>query len=88
MDEARGIIRTIATAEDPSLVRCFRGHEKTVNAVDFSNDMKQVVSGGADGLVEVWSFKPQIRPFKFVGHKGPVNDVIFNADATKVFSCG
>lgn len=49
---------------------------------------KQVVSGGADGLVEVWSFKPQIRPFKFVGHKGPVNDVLFNADGTKVFSCG
>jgi hypothetical protein len=39
MDQAKGIIRTIATAEDPSLVRCFRGHEKTVNAVDFSNDM-------------------------------------------------
>ena len=22
-----------------------------------------MVSGGADGLVEVWNFKPQIRPF-------------------------
>lgn len=41
MDEAKGVIRTIATAEDPSLVRCFRGHEKSVNAVDFSNDMYQ-----------------------------------------------
>lgn len=49
---------------------------------------KQVVSGGADGLVQVWSFKPQIRPFKFVGHKGPVNDVLFNAEATRVYSCG
>ena len=39
MDEAKGVIRTIATAEDPSLVRCFRGHEKTVNAVGFSKDM-------------------------------------------------
>jgi len=50
--------------------------------------MKQVVSGGADGIVEVWSFKPQIRPFKFVGHKGPVNDVIFTADSSKIISCG
>ena len=39
MDEAKGIIRTMATAEDPALIRCFRGHEKTVNAVNFSNDM-------------------------------------------------
>jgi centriolar protein POC1 len=49
---------------------------------------KQIVSGGADGLVEVWNFKPQIRPFKFAGHKGQVNDVLFNADSTKVISCG
>lgn len=49
---------------------------------------KQVVSGGADGIVEVWNFKPQIRPFKFVGHKGAVNDVLINADSTKVISCG
>ena len=39
-------------------------------------------------MVEVWNFKPQIRPFKFVGHKGQVNDVLFNADSTKVISCG
>ena len=26
MEEAKGITRTVATAEDPSLVRCFRGH--------------------------------------------------------------
>ena len=37
---------------------------------------------------KVWNFKPQIRPFKFVGHKGQVNDVLFNADATRVISCG
>ena len=47
-----------------------------------------MVSGGSDGLVEVWNFKPQIRPFKFVGHKGQVNDVLFNADSSKVISCG
>lgn len=52
------------------------------------NYRKQIVSCGSDGLVEVWSFKPQIRPFKFVGHKGSVNDVLFNSDSTKVYSCG
>lgn len=66
-----------------------------MTAVDFSKEMyrlslfrKQVVSGGSDGIVEVWNFKPQIRPFKFVGHKGPVNDVLFNADSSKIISCG
>jgi hypothetical protein len=39
MEEAKGLIRTVATSQDPSLVRCFRGHEKTINAIDFSSDM-------------------------------------------------
>jgi hypothetical protein len=39
MEEAKGLIRTIATAEDPSLVRCFRGHEKAVTSVGFSKEM-------------------------------------------------
>lgn len=39
MEEAKGLIRTVATAEDPSLVRCFRGHEKSVASVSFSRDM-------------------------------------------------
>ena len=39
MEEAKGLIRTIATAEDPSLVRCFRGHEKAVTSVGFSRQM-------------------------------------------------
>jgi centriolar protein POC1 len=59
--------------------------DKCMNTILFR---KQVVSGGADGIVEVWNFKPQIRPFKFIGHKGAVNDVLFNADSTKVISCG
>lgn len=29
-----------------------------------------MASGSSDGIVHVWSFKPQIRPFKFVGHVG------------------
>ncbi len=39
MEEAKGLIRTMATAEDPSLVRCFRGHEKAVTSVCFSREM-------------------------------------------------
>ena len=41
MEEAKGNIRLVATAEDPTLQRCFRGHEKTINTVAFSKDMYQ-----------------------------------------------
>ena len=27
----------------------------------------------------VWNFKPQVRPFKFTGHKGAINDIAINA---------
>ena len=37
--------------------------------------MKQLVSGSADNCIMLWSFKPQLRAFRFVGHKGPVNHV-------------
>jgi hypothetical protein len=46
MEEAKGLVRTIATAEDPSLVRCFRGHEKSVACVGFSKEMYLDVYSG------------------------------------------
>ena len=66
MDQAKGIIRTIATAEDPSLVRCFRGHEKTVNAVDFSNDMFITIYKGNKLYQEqmVWSKFRVLQKYK------------------------
>ena len=66
MDQAKGIIRTIATAEDPSLVRCFRGHEKTVNAVDFSNDMYIAIYKGNKLYQEqmVWSKFRVLQKYK------------------------
>lgn len=39
MDQANGLIRTVATSEDPALARCFRGHEKTVNSLSFCREM-------------------------------------------------
>lgn len=31
--------------------------------------MKQLVSGSLDNCVMVWNFKPQLRAFRFAGHK-------------------
>jgi hypothetical protein len=36
----------------------------------FSKNMKQLASGSDDGVVMVWNFKPDLRAFQFVGHKG------------------
>lgn len=55
--------------EDPTLERSFRGHKDAVTSVAFNHNMKQLISGGLDGCVMVWNFKPQLRAFRFAGHK-------------------
>jgi centriolar protein POC1 len=47
---------------------------------------KQAVSGSEDGNVIVWNFKPQMRPYKFIGHKGGVNDVAITPDGSLIAS--
>lgn len=59
--------------------RSFRGHKGAVAAVVFNPDMRQLVSGSADGSVMVWNFKPQLRAFRFAGHAGAVHSVDFSA---------
>ena len=55
--------------DDPSLERSFRGHKAGVTSVAFNPNMKQIVSGSLDSCVMVWNFKPQLRAYRFVGHK-------------------
>jgi hypothetical protein len=31
--------------------------------------MKQLISGSLDSTVMVWNFKPQLRAYRFAGHK-------------------
>lgn len=54
---------------DPALERSFRGHKDSVTSVAFNPNMKQLVSGSVDSTVMVWNFKPQLRAFRFAGHK-------------------
>lgn len=55
--------------EDPTLERSFRGHRDAVTSVVFNPTMKQLVSGSLDNCVMVWNFKPQLRAYRFAGHK-------------------
>lgn len=56
-------------AVDPSLERTFRGHKNYVTSVAFSPSLKQIASGSGDNCIMLWNFKPQLRAFRFVGHK-------------------
>ena len=55
--------------DDPTLERSFRGHRDAVTSVAFNPNLKQLISGSLDSHVMVWNFKPQMRAFRFAGHK-------------------
>ena len=54
---------------DPSLERTFRGHRNYITSCSFSPSLKQMASGSGDNCIMLWNFKPQLRAFRFVGHK-------------------
>jgi centriolar protein POC1 len=54
---------------DPSLERTFRGHKNYISSVAFSPTLKQLASGSGDNCIMLWNFKPQLRAFRFIGHK-------------------
>ena len=55
--------------QDPSLERTFKGHKQYITSVAFSPTLKQLASGGGDNSIMLWNFKPQLRAFRFLGHK-------------------
>jgi WD40 repeat protein len=55
--------------EDPVLERTFRGHNGTVTAISFCPTMKKLGSTSMDSSIMLWSFKPQLRAFKYIGHE-------------------
>eukprot|EP00913_Durusdinium_trenchii_P014166 g13294.t1 len=68
------------------LDRAFRGHRGPVTCVAYHPEEQQVVSGSQDGCLFVWHFKPQLRPFRFVGHKGEVHDVALSHTGQQIAS--
>ncbi len=50
-------------------------------------NLKQAVSGSLDGTVMVWNFKASLRPFRFIGHKGPVYDCCVAPTGNVIVSC-
>ena len=63
---------------DPTIHRSFKGNNETISTCIFTPNMKQSISGTENGNIFVWNFKPQMRPFKFSGHKGAITDLAIN----------
>ena len=63
---------------DPVIHRSFKGNNETISTCIFTPNMKQSISGTENGNIFVWNFKPQMRPFKFSGHKGAITDLAIN----------
>ncbi|MGE3779800.1 MAG: protein kinase, partial [Pirellulaceae bacterium] len=69
------------------------GHSAPVLSVAISRDGQLLATGGADRTVFVWNFSTvtavpsRAAPWrKLVGHNGPVNDVVFLGDGSRVAS--
>lgn len=54
---------------DPSLERSFKGHKSYVTSLSFSPTLKHLASGSGDNNIMLWNFKPQLRAFRYLGHK-------------------
>ena len=63
---------------DPTIHRSFKGNNEIITSCIFTPNMKQSIAGTEKGNIFVWNFKPQMRPFKFIGHKGAITDIAIN----------
>lgn len=57
-----------------------------VNCVAFSNDGKQVISGGFDKLVKVWDVSKGALAYSMKGHTGTVTSVAISHDGRRIAS--
>ncbi|KAL3689153.1 hypothetical protein R1sor_015462 [Riccia sorocarpa] len=77
----------------PTIVSQYGSHRGGVHAVRFRPQMKHLVSGGSDCAVYLWSLHcrpnlrhPVVRPYRFLGHTGPVYSVAVSPNDNLVAS--
>eukprot|EP00929_Paragymnodinium_shiwhaense_P119579 TRINITY_DN91485_c0_g1_i1.p1 TRINITY_DN91485_c0_g1~~TRINITY_DN91485_c0_g1_i1.p1 ORF type:complete len:513 (+),score=114.72 TRINITY_DN91485_c0_g1_i1:97-1635(+) len=63
---------------EPKIDKAWSVQRGAVTSIELHPEEHQAISGSSDGCVFVWHFRPQLRPFRFVGHKGEVHDVAIN----------
>ena len=63
---------------DPTITRTFKYNNNEITSCLFSPETKQCIGGTLNGDVLIWTFKPQMIPFKLQGHKSYINDISIN----------
>ena len=71
---------------DPTIHRSFKANNEIISSCIFTPNMKQSISGSENRNIFVWNFKPQMRPFKFSGHKGAITDLAINPEGNIIAS--
>src|SRR5690349_9905300 len=66
----------------------FGGHAGAVHCVAFSPDGTAFATGGADGVVRLWSTAPTTQTRQLVGHAGAVLAVAWSPDGASLASGG
>ena len=64
----------------------FEGHEFTVWSVAVTQDGQYILSGGQDTAIRLWDIKDEKELHKFVGHEGPVYDLVLMPDGKRMVS--
>ncbi len=62
------------------LLRTITGHKGAVNTLAFSPDGNRLITGGADGMVNIWQVRDGKLLFSLKGHTKAVNSVAFSRD--------
>lgn len=75
-------------------VAVIEGHKNIVTCIDISYDGKYLATGSgnnsvkeADNSVIVWDFETKTELCRYTGHTGIINKVVFDRQATQIYSC-
>lgn len=68
--------------DEPEIINVFTNRHKPVMCVDFSNNSRYLISGGATGVVTFWNLKKDTldKSYNLPGHDQDVNSVVFSPD--------
>lgn len=76
------------SSRDPSLVQNLKGHKKTINALRYLPNQRDLLSCSDDHNLMLWNVSTKdARSFKFSGHTQQVTDLDYTSSRNLIASC-